>query len=139
MMSIDQSECAAPANAVAAVKGAAESRAPATTRAPGHDLTRTGILPQLCITPAQVWKMTALPFGSLPIWKQILYVAVVVAIVYLVYRIASDLWEALQKVFSAIVGLIVAIFNQLKPVVIAGAIAFGGAWMIINLEAPWIP
>ncbi len=59
MMSIDQSECAPPATAVAAVKGAAESRAPATTRAPGHDLTRTGILPQLCITPAQVWKMTA--------------------------------------------------------------------------------
>ena len=26
---------------------------------PGHDLTHTGILPQLCITPAQMRDMTA--------------------------------------------------------------------------------
>ncbi len=30
-----------------------------TARTPGHDLTRTGILPQLCITPAQVHRMIA--------------------------------------------------------------------------------
>ena len=44
----------------AAVHGAAVAPEPRITApATGHDLTRTGILPQLCITPAQMHSMIA--------------------------------------------------------------------------------
>ncbi len=36
-----------------------QSSVPVSVRVPGHHLTRTGILPQLCISPAQMWDMTA--------------------------------------------------------------------------------
>jgi len=42
---------------VVANDAAPPARAP--ERGPGLCLTRTGILPQLCITPAQMWSMTA--------------------------------------------------------------------------------
>ena len=86
----------------------------------------------------QVTKMIAIPFGNLPIWKQVLYVIVIAALVYLIYRIFTDLLEAVTKVFSAIIGLIVAIIAQLKPVLIAGVVAFGGAWVISNITIPWL-
>ncbi len=43
----------------AARDAAAQSCPLAAARMPGHDLTHTGILPQLCITPAQMRDMTA--------------------------------------------------------------------------------
>ena len=58
-MPIDQIERAVPTTAAAAIAATVDSRAAAVSRVPGHDLMRTGILPQLCITPAQVWNMTA--------------------------------------------------------------------------------
>jgi len=87
----------------------------------------------------QIIQMTQLSFSSLPLWKQVLYVVVIAALAYLIYRIAMDLLEALTKVFSAGVGLIMAIIDQLKPVVVTGLVAFGGAWIIKNITIPFLP
>jgi len=44
-----------------------------------------------------------------------------------------------QAVLSAIVGLISALIAMLPHIVWAGLIAFGGAWVITNLNPTWIP
>lgn len=87
----------------------------------------------------QVLGMFQLNFASLPIWKQVLFVIVVGAVLYFLYQIANALLEAVIKVFSAGLGLVSAIIAQLKPVLIAGVIAFGGAWVIRYVSIPFLP
>jgi uncharacterized YccA/Bax inhibitor family protein len=83
--------------------------------------------------------MFQLSFNGLPLWKQIIYVLVVAAMVYFLYKIAKDLLKAVQSVLGAIVGLISALIAMLPQIVWAGLIAFGGAWIITNLSPSWIP
>jgi len=83
--------------------------------------------------------MFQLPFNSLPLWKQVLFVLVVGALAYFLYKIAKDLLKAVQSVFAAIVGLISALIAMLPQIVWAGLIAFGGAWVITNFTPAWIP
>src|SRR5512145_3189616 len=85
----------------------------------------------------QVVTMFQLPFNSLPPWKQLLFVLVIVALVYLVHKVSKDLLKAVQSVVGAIVGLISALIHLLPQIVWAGLIAFGGAWVITNLNPSW--
>ena len=87
----------------------------------------------------QIVRMFQLPFNSLPLWKQVVYVLVIAAMVYFLYKIAKDLLKAMQSVLGAIVGLISALIAMLPQIVWAGLIAFGGAWVISNLNPSWIP
>jgi hypothetical protein len=87
----------------------------------------------------QVVAMFQLPFNSLPPWKQLLFVLVIVALVYLVHRVSKDLLKAVQSVVGALVGLISALIHLLPQIAWAGLIAFGGAWVITNLNPSWIP
>jgi hypothetical protein len=87
----------------------------------------------------QIVQMFQLSFNGLPLWKQIIYVLVVAAMVYFLYKIAKDLLKAVQSVLGAIVGLISALIAMLPQIVWAGLIAFGGAWIITNLSPSWIP
>jgi hypothetical protein len=87
----------------------------------------------------QVVKMFQIPFNSLPLWKQVLFVLVVGALAYFLYKIAKDLLKAVQSVLGAIVGLISALIAMLPQIVWAGLIAFGGAWVITNFTPTWIP
>jgi hypothetical protein len=87
----------------------------------------------------QIVRMFQLPFNSLPLWKQVLYVLVIAAMAYFLYKIAKDLLRAVQSVLSAIVGLVSALIAMLPQIVVAGLIAFGGAWIISNLNPAWMP
>jgi hypothetical protein len=87
----------------------------------------------------QVVTMFQLPFNSLPLWKQTLFVIVIVALCYLVHKVSKDLLKAVQSVVGAIVGLISALIGLLPQILWAGLIAFGGAWVITNLNPSWIP
>jgi hypothetical protein len=40
---------------------------------------------------------------------------------------------------GAIVGFISALIGMLPQIVLAGLIAFGGAWIITNLNPTWVP
>lgn len=87
----------------------------------------------------QVAEMFGKPFSNLDIWKQVIYVIVIVALAYFIYKIAKDLLKAVQSVLSAIVGLISALIGMLPQIVLVGLIAFGGAW-IVNQQSPsWMP
>ncbi len=87
-------------------------------------------------TGGQVLKMFQLPFGTLPLWKQVLYLIVAAAVAYLIWKVFTDILEAVQKVLSAGVGLFAAIVANLYEIVLVGAIAFAGAWMINTLKIP---
>lgn len=87
----------------------------------------------------QVVTMFQLPFNTLPAWKQALFVLVIVALAYLSHKVAKDLLKAVQSVVGAIVGLVSALIAMLPQIVWAGLIAFGGAWVITNLNPSWIP
>ena len=87
----------------------------------------------------QITKMFNMNFGSLPLWKAIIYVLVVGAIIYFLYKVAKDLLKAVQSVLGAIVGLISALVQMLPQIVWAGLIAFGGAWLIAFNTPEWMP
>ena len=53
----------------------------------------------------QVVKMFQMPFNNLPLWKQVLFVVVIAALAYFLYKVAKDLLKAVQHVLGAIVGL----------------------------------
>jgi hypothetical protein len=87
----------------------------------------------------QIVKMVQMPFNTLPLWKQVLFVLVIGALAYFFYKIAKDLLKAVQSVLGAIVGLVSALIAMLPQIVWAGLIAFGGAWVLTNLNPTWIP
>jgi hypothetical protein len=87
----------------------------------------------------QVVTMLQLPFDSLPVWKQVIFVVVIISLVYLGHRVARDLLKAVQTMVGAVVGLMAAFIIMLPQIVWAGLIAFGGAWVIMNLNPTWIP
>ena len=78
-------------------------------------------------------------FGNLPIWKQLLTIIVIGAIVYFLYYVFKDLVAAVKKVLDAFVGLIQAIVKNLVPILTAGIIAFAGSWAINNMTIAWLP
>jgi hypothetical protein len=69
----------------------------------------------------------------------VIYVLVIAAIAYFLYKIFRDLLKAVQSVLGAIVSLISALIAMLPQIVWAGLIAFGGAWVITTLNPSWIP
>jgi hypothetical protein len=87
----------------------------------------------------QIVKMFQMPFNNLTIWKQVLFVLVVAALGYFLFKIAKDLLKAVQSVLGAIVGLISALIAMLPQIVWAGLVAFGGAWIITNFNPTWVP
>ena len=87
----------------------------------------------------QIVKMFQMPFNTLPLWKQVLFILVIGALAYFFYKIAKDLLKAVQSVLGAIVGLVSALIAMLPQIVWAGLIAFGGAWILTNLNPTWIP
>jgi hypothetical protein len=87
----------------------------------------------------QVVRMFQMPFNSLPIWKQVLYVLVIGALAYFIYKIFKDLLKAVQSILSAIVSLISALIAMLPQIVMVGLIAFGGAWVITTVNPTWMP
>ena len=84
-------------------------------------------------------KMFQLPFNNLPVWKQVIFVLVIAALGYFLYKVSKDLLKAVQSVLGAIVELISALIHMLPQIVWAGLIAFGGAWVITTLDPGWIP
>jgi hypothetical protein len=87
----------------------------------------------------QVGQMFGQRFATLDVWKQVVYVIVIVALAYFLYKIAKDLLKAVQSVLSAIVGLISALIGMLPQIVLVGLIAFGGAWLVNQQSPSWMP
>ena len=87
----------------------------------------------------QIVAMFRLPLDTLPLWKQLLFVAVLSALGYLFHKISKDLLKAVQSVIGAMVGFATALIGMMPQIVWAGLIAFGGAWIMTNMNPSWIP
>lgn len=87
----------------------------------------------------QVAAMFGRSFSNLDVWKQVIFVIVIVALAYFLYKIFKDLLKAVQSILSAIVSLISALISMLPQIVLVGLIAFGGAWIVNQPSPSWMP
>jgi len=71
---------------------------------------------------------------SLPIWKIAVLAIVVLAIIYVLYKAARELWDAAEKILKAFIGLLGVLVSILPYILIAGLIAAGGGWVIHNVN-----
>lgn len=67
---------------------------------------------------------------SLPAWKIVLLVLVLVGIGILLWRATRDVWDALLATFRSFVDLVAAFVVVLPYIVGAGVLAFLGGWII---------
>ena len=82
----------------------------------------------------QVMQVAQSPWQSWPLWKQVLLVVVAGAIVFALFKVAKELWEAAERVLVAFGSLLAAFVRTMPQVVVAGLIAMGGIWLINNLD-----
>ena len=82
----------------------------------------------------QIAQVVHSPWQSWPFWKQALLALVMAAVVFALFKVARELWEAGERVLAAFAALLGAFVRTLPQVVIAGLIAMGGVWLINNLD-----
>ena len=77
--------------------------------------------------------MFHLPFMTLPLWKQALYVLVVVALAYILYRIGRQILDTIVKIVRVIIELFLTLIEKSLDVLVVGIAALVVAWIITNL------
>jgi hypothetical protein len=82
----------------------------------------------------QITQAVNAPWQSWPLWKQMLLVLVLAAVVFALFKVAKELWEAGERVLAAFATLLGVFVRTLPQVVIAGLIAVGGLWVINNFN-----
>jgi hypothetical protein len=82
----------------------------------------------------QIGRIMSVPWESWPFWKQILLIIVICAVAYALFIVAMRLWVAGVRVLAAFASLLAAFVYTLPPVLIAGALALGGLWLINNFN-----
>ena len=82
----------------------------------------------------QISQIASSPWQSWPFWKQALMVVVLAAVVFALFKVARELWEAGERVLTAFAALLGAFVRTLPQVVVAGLIAMGGVWLINNID-----
>jgi hypothetical protein len=68
-------------------------------------------------------------------WKQVLLVIVAAAVVYALYSAARQLWWAAMNVLWAVATFVGTLIVTLPTILLAGAIALGGLWVINNFDS----
>lgn len=71
---------------------------------------------------------------SLPVWKIVVLVIALGAIVYILYKAFMALWSGVVALFHAFVELLGKFVSVLPQIVIAGIIAFAAGWIIHNIN-----
>ena len=83
----------------------------------------------------QINKMAQVPLENWPLWKQILLALVAAAVGYALFVTAWRLWVASIRAFAAFASFAAALIVALPPILIAGAIALAGLWVINNVSS----
>lgn len=82
----------------------------------------------------QISQVLHSPWQNWPLWKQVLLVLVLAAVVFALFKVAKELWEAGERVLAAFATLLGVFVRTLPQVVVAGLIAMGGVWLINNID-----
>jgi hypothetical protein len=85
-------------------------------------------------TVDQISKLMAVPWQEWPIWKQVLLVLIIAAVLWALYRAGRELLEAGAAILAAFAGLLAVLVQTLPHVFLAGVIALGGVWLINHLD-----
>ena len=83
---------------------------------------------------AQILAVPWHQLGSLPWWKVIILVVTGVVVFYLLYRAGRELLEAGEKALAALATLLAVFVRTLPPILLAGAAAAAGAWVINHVN-----
>jgi hypothetical protein len=82
----------------------------------------------------QISKLMAVPWHEWPVWKQVLLVLILVAVLWTLYRAGMELLEAGAAALAAFAGLLGVLVQTLPHVFLAGVIALGGVWLVNHLD-----
>ena len=82
----------------------------------------------------QISKLMSVPWQDWPIWKQLLLVLVLAAVVWALFRVAQELLVAGMAILAAFAALLGALVQTLPHVFLAGVIALGGVWLVNHLD-----
>jgi hypothetical protein len=82
----------------------------------------------------QIIKATQSPWEHWPLWKQMLLFVVAAAVAYFLFIAAMQLWTAAINVLAAFATFIGTVIVTLPTILIAGAIALAGLWVINNFH-----
>jgi hypothetical protein len=83
----------------------------------------------------QIVRMTQAPWDSWPLWKQFLFVIVAALVVYALFVTARQLWWAAMNVLRAVASFVGVLIITLPTILLAGAIALAGLWVINNVDS----
>ncbi len=86
------------------------------------------------ITLGKVIQMYNLPFWSLPLVEQLIYIGVMLAIVLALAGSARQLWSSMRNLVQALVDFIVAIFTQARTLLYVLVLAIIGAWIVTTFN-----
>ncbi len=87
----------------------------------------------------QITKVAQAPWEGWPLWKQVLLVVVIAAVVYFLFLAARQLWAAGVRVLSAFASFLVTLVITLPTILIAGLVSLGGLWVINNINLSSLP
>ena len=82
----------------------------------------------------QISKLASVPWQQWPLWKEILLVLVLAAVVWALYRVGRELFFAAAAILAAFAELLGVVVRTLPHVMLAGVIALGGVWVINHLD-----
>jgi hypothetical protein len=82
----------------------------------------------------QISKLMAVPWQEWPLWKQVLLVVILVAVLGALFRVGRELLEAGAAILAAFASLLSVLVRTLPAVFIAGVIALGGVWLVNHLD-----
>lgn len=87
----------------------------------------------------QITRLLSVPWQEWPLWRQILLVLVITAVIYALISAAKDLWAAGERILAAFATLLGVLVKTLPRVLVAGVVALGGVWVLNNLDLSRIP
>lgn len=82
----------------------------------------------------QIAKLASVPWQQWPLWKEILLLIVLAAVVWALYRVGRELFFAAAAILAAFAELLGVVVRTLPHVMLAGVIALGGVWLINHLD-----
>jgi hypothetical protein len=82
----------------------------------------------------QIGTLLEVPWQQWPLWKQFLLVLVLVAVIWVLYRAAIELFAAGERILIAFARLLFVLVRTLPSIVFAGLIALGGVWLMNHLD-----
>src|SRR5712691_4575752 len=82
----------------------------------------------------EISRLLDVPWPDWPILKIIFLVLVAAVVIWVLFAVAWQLWEAAERILAAFATLLVVLVHTLPRVLLAGVIALGGVWLANHID-----